>query len=304
MSNKDVACNNTAKTVHHRIFAVSDIHVDYDENRDWVAALSLTKYQEDTLLLAGDVSSDLDQIEQTLAALRSRFAHVFFVPGNHDLWLRSPEEVDSMAKFRVISDCCARLGIHTRPLKVGDGQIASGSVWVVPLQSWYMRRAEGEGSLYVMKPTEDNSRCIWADTHYIRWPGIALSSTAAVEFLAMNEADVDRSFDAPIITFSHFLPRRELMFSSGKVEVQEAPHPMDSHPEFNFSEVAGCQGLDVQIRRLGAKIHVYGHQHRNRDLVIDGVRYVSHCLGYPRERELSQVDRLNTSPKLVWSSQT
>ncbi|HET8707810.1 MAG TPA: hypothetical protein VFM46_16025, partial [Pseudomonadales bacterium] len=58
----------------------------------------------------------------------------------------------------------------------------------------------------------------------------------------------------------------------------------DPTPGFNFSRVAGTWELDKQLRHLGSQIHVYGHQHRNRDLVIEEVRYISHCLGYPKER--------------------
>jgi len=42
--------------------------------------------------------------------------------------------------------------------------------------------------------------------------------------------------------------------------------------------------LDEQIRKLGSRLHVYGHQHRNRRRLYDGVWYVSNCLGYPEER--------------------
>ena len=59
----------------------------------------------------------------------------------------------------------------------------------------------------------------------------------------------------------------------------------DRHPEFNFSRVAGSSLIDQQIRQIGSRLHVYGHQHINRDREIEGVRYVAHCLGYPNERK-------------------
>ena len=57
--------------------------------------------------------------------------------------------------------------------------------------------------------------------------------------------------------------------------------------------------LDEQIRSLGSSIHVYGHQHRNRDRTIDGVRYITHCLGYPRERDQGRVRDVGDGPLLV-----
>jgi len=76
----------------------------------------------------------------------------------------------------------------------------------------------------------------------------------------------------------------------------------DTNPSFNFSRVAGSAGLEEQIRRLGSSVHVYGHQHRNRHRLIDGVLYVSHCLGYPRERERGQIRGLGDGPKMIWDS--
>ena len=31
-------------------------------------------------------------------------------------------------------------------------------------------------------------------------------------------------------------------------------------------------------------VHVFGHQHRNWDMVIAGVRYGAHCLGCPNDQ--------------------
>ena len=72
-----------------RIFALSDIHADYEENLAWVHNLSSFDYTGDTLILAGDLSHDMHLFAGTLACLGKKFALVFFVPGNHDLWVRS-----------------------------------------------------------------------------------------------------------------------------------------------------------------------------------------------------------------------
>lgn len=44
----------------NRVYLVSDLHTDYAENMDWVEALGQRQgHQEDTLIVAGDVSDDL-----------------------------------------------------------------------------------------------------------------------------------------------------------------------------------------------------------------------------------------------------
>ncbi|HEY7710472.1 MAG TPA: metallophosphoesterase family protein [Candidatus Entotheonella sp.] len=285
-----------------RLFAISDVHVDIQANRAWLHALSAAAYRHDTLILAGDVSDNLAVLRDALTHLCGIFAHVCFVPGNHELWVRKREYVDSIAKFHQIQHLCDALGVHTRPIKVGATH-ADGGVWVVPLFSWYIRPEEGSGSLFKAKPGEDPTLSMWSDTHFTRWPRQADGQTPAAYFLELNKAHLTKTYDAPIISFSHFLPRMELIYSTPEerraagVIVQHDPHPT-----FNFSRVAGCTGIEDQIRRLGAMTHVYGHQHRNRDRVIDGVRYVSHCLGYPRERQKRSSREQIDGPFLVWTA--
>jgi hypothetical protein len=75
-----------------------------------------------------------------------------------------------------------------------------------------------------------------------------------------------------VISFSHFLPRRDLLPAAERLRFKGLP------------KVAGCAALDQQIRHLKSCVHVFGHSHINCDRVIDGVRYVQNPLRYPRER--------------------
>lgn len=275
-----------------RVFAWSDLHADYAANRERIAAAAGQGHREDALLVAGDVSDRLDTLERTLAQLRERFAEVFFVPGNHEAWLRGGGFPDSQAKLERIEALCGELGVRTRPARVGQGEAA---VWIVPLASWYERPEQGEDSLFVAKPGEDPTQSMWADDVLVRWPD-GDAGAAARRMLRGNEAHLARSYDAPVVSFSHFLPRREVMFRAPE-EQAAAPRQPDRHPAFNFSRVAGSLAIERQLRALGSRVHVYGHQHRNRDRLIDGVRYVSHCLGYPGEGAAEDARQ----PKLVYN---
>ena len=283
-----------------RVFALSDVHVDLPQNMAWLQGLSAAEYAEATLILAGDVTDNLERLHVALSHLCATFAHVFFVPGNHELWIRKQEYPDSLAKFQRIVQLCDVLGVHTRPAKVGTAQ---RQVWIVPLYAWYVGPEEGDGSLYVPKPGEDPTLRMWSDRYFVTWPSLQTALPAAEYFLALNEPHLQRQYDAPVLSFSHFVPRTDLVFRHASDGGPPFATLQDPHPRFNFTRVAGCTGLDVQIRRLGAVTHVYGHQHRNRDRLVDGVRYISHCLGYPRERQRVGWFGPIDSPKLVWECQ-
>jgi len=275
-----------------RVFAFSDLHVDYPANLSDIRGLSDTTYRDDVLLLAGDVTDDLMLLQETLVTLRNKFARVFYVPGNHELWDRRRQYDHALLRFEAIMQIAREAHVDCAPARL---QGSWGSVWIVPLFSWYRRPAEGETSLFVPKHAE-NARLRWADDRYVLWPD-TLDQHPADYFLSLNKPIAHTRGD-PVISFSHFLPRRELMFAPAAAPRNSGLR--DPHPGFNFSRVAGCSLLDAQIRRLGSQLHVYGHQHRNRDVNIDGVRYVSHCMGYPRERNSGHLQQNAMAPICVW----
>ncbi|GAB4577416.1 MAG: hypothetical protein Fur0022_01470 [Anaerolineales bacterium] len=281
-----------------RLYAISDLHTDQPQNRAWVEALPRQAYAHDALLVAGDVHHNLDQLGKTLACLRECFAQVFFVPGNHDVWVHPGEKLDSLTRFEAILKLCDALGVQTSPARVGfSGD--SRPVWVVPLFSWYQQPEEGLHSLHAPKINEVPSitSLVWGDTTFVRWPDGGF--VPGNYFLGLNERACYQVYDAPVITFSHFLPRQDLIWDqpSGRKRPLSA-----SQKGFNFSRVAGDARLDAQIRALGAVRHVYGHQHRNRYRKTDGVTYISHCLGYPYERQQGLIPGLDQGPRLVWDT--
>jgi len=251
-----------------RVFAISDLHTDFGANRLLLERLSATQYEGDALLVAGDVADDLKTIGDSLALLRSRFGQVFFTPGNHELWVRR-DECDSIEKLFRVLELCERLDVKTGPSKVGE-------VWVVPLFSWYCADFDTEAT------DADSQLEAWADFHFCRWPA-GLASPAEY-LLRMNEPRV-KNYDAPVISFSHFLPRRDLLPPTDQLRFKGLP------------SVAGCRSLEQQIRTMNSRTHVFGHSHINCDKLIDGVRYVQNALRYPRERDNSPFD-----PKMVWGS--
>ena len=278
-----------------RIFALSDIHVDYSENMAWIRALSGSDYARDVLLLAGDACGDIGRIEAALSSLRGKFAQVFFLNGNHELWLLDSEDSDSLQKFHRIMALCRGLDVKTEPARIDDGH---GGLWIVPLFSWYDKPDDGPASLFLRRagPPIEESLDGWADEHLVRWPGAGRASTY---FLASNLPHLERAYDAPVISFSHFLPRADLLFPPQSGGAGQ-PSLWPFRAGFNFSLVAGTSALDHQIRRLDARVHVYGHQHRNRSVEIDGVVYVSTAWAIPTSEKTGRLGYFESGPRLIW----
>ncbi|KAH8483007.1 hypothetical protein H0E87_027670 [Populus deltoides] len=265
-----------------RVFVLSDLHTDYPENMNWVKSLSTKAYKNDLLLLAGDVAETYHNFYSTMFLLKDRFQHVFYVPGNHDLWCRSEPEghpyyLDSLDKLNKLLDACRGLGVQTRPMVLyGLG--------IVPLFSWYHESFDREMDIAGIRIPSLEMAC--KDFHACKWPReISNRSTSLASYFdAMNEENEDavkliKNTCTQIITFSHFLPRQELC-----PEKRMLFYP-------NLPKIIGSDFLEVRIRSIhgsegnASACHVFGHTHFCWDSVLDGIRYIQAPLAYPRERK-------------------
>ena len=108
------------------------------------------------------------------------------------------------------------------------------------------------------------------DYRACRWPGNFSPDDVAAYFTKLNRpGPVEQG--ATLITFSHFLPRIDLL-PQNIPEIRKVLYP-----------VLGSTRLEQQVRALRPKIHVYGHSHVHRQLQIDGITYVNNAVGYPQE---------------------
>lgn len=242
-----------------RVFALSDIHVDYDVNAKWVRGLSSLDYRDDVLILAGDVTHKLAELASCLDAFVARFAQVLFVPGNHDLWvLGEAQERTSLQKF---ADVVATVEASGASMQT----YWNNGVLIAPLLGWYD---------YSFGEPSDDLYSMWMDYHACRWPMDFGPADAATHFTRMNR-QISARGATKTITFSHFLPRIDLV-----------PSFVPSRHRL-LDPVLGSTRLEQQLRQLNSNIHVYGHSHINRCIRIDGVTYVNNAFGYPGEERIT-----------------
>jgi predicted phosphodiesterase len=254
-----------------RVFAISDLHVDYAANAKWVAGLSTGEYGEDIAIVAGDVSNSLQQLEWALRTMAARFKKVLFVPGNHELWVIGDDRgKTSLTKFEQVCTVAEQAGVSMQ-------RFYHNGLCIVPLLGWY-DYSFGQPS----KELLDN----WMDYHACRWPSHFSAPDVAAYFEGLNDT-TEALNDEHIITFSHFLPRIDVMpeyIPQGKRVV---------YP------VLGATRLDRQVRKLKPKIHVYGHSHMNLRVHIDGVTYVNNAFGYPYETRIASKQLLCVYPDVI-----
>jgi 3',5'-cyclic AMP phosphodiesterase CpdA len=255
------------------LFAISDLHVSYEENREIVAGLR-PRSPHDWLIVGGDVSEQLADVEWALGHLRERFATVLWVPGNHDLWTPR-EEADGLrgeARYRRLVELCGQLGVLTPedPYPVWEG--AGGPVVVAPLFLLYdysfgtniaptkaaaLAQAHEAGVVcldeYLLHPDPHPTREAWCD--------------ARVRATEQRLAALDPAL--PTVLVNHFPLNAE-------------PTRVLRYPE--FAQWCGTHRSADWHVRFRATAVVYGHLHIPWTTWHDGVRFEEVSLGYPRER--------------------
>jgi len=250
--------NEVAKTGRMRVFAISDLHVDYDANAKWIDNISAADYRGDVLILAGDVTDTCRRLEWCLTILAKRFKKLLFVPGNHDLWVIRETGENSLQKFERVCKVAAACGASMEVFR-------ERGLSIVPLLSWYD---------YSFGEPSEELRSVWMDYHACRWPNGLTEQDISAYFAGLNQDGMTSPADK-IITFSHFLPRMDLV----PVFVPRAKRFL--------IPVLGAAVLECQLRRLRPSIHVYGHSHINRCVRLDGIAYVNNAFGYPSENGIT-----------------
>src|SRR5262249_5857846 len=153
-------------------FALSDIHVNFAVNRQWVVNLSSSDYTDDILILGGDVSDSLSVLEWCLRSLSQRFARVLYVPGNHELWvLQNKDHQTSIDKFHQVCRIMERCGASMRPFH-------RETLSIVPLLAWY-DYSFGEPSSELFD--------LWVDYRACSWPDQFTVKEITDYFLALNQ---------------------------------------------------------------------------------------------------------------------
>lgn len=252
-----------------KLYAISDLHLNYEENRQ--ALLELPSYQDDWLIVAGDVGDSFEHFELAWQQLAPRFAQLLWVPGNHDLWTLDdlPETPRGEARYRELVEICRRYNVLTPedPYVVWPG--AGPPHVLAPLFLLYD---------YSFRPDDvpAGKELVWALRHDVfcldeRFLASDPYRTKQDWCAARCELTERRLDEIPAeyktVLINHFPLLRE------HARLPAIPR---------FAIWCGTRRTEDWHRRYRASAVVYGHLHIRKSRRLDGVRFEEVSLGYPR----------------------
>lgn len=252
--------------------AVSDIHVGHRGNRPITEEL-YPDSPEDWLIVAGDVSEKTDDIRWALQTLRSRFAKVIWVPGNHELWTtaKDPVQIYGAARYEYLVDMCRELDVITPEDPYPVWEAEDGPVTLVPMFLLYDYSFLPEGAI-----TKTQGLAIARDKNVVATDEFLLSS----EPFASRDAWCRNRVQITEERLDRLEPGTRTVLINHFPLVREPTHVL-WYPEFAL----WC-GTDLTADwhiRYNAVCAVYGHLHIPRTTYYDGVRFEEVSVGYPRE---------------------
>jgi 3',5'-cyclic AMP phosphodiesterase CpdA len=252
------------------LWAISDLHVGFEENRRVVEALE--PMLDDWLIVGGDTGETPSHLDFVLRALCPRFAQLIWTVGNHDLWTPQtlPDDRRGEAHYQRLVKLCRSYGVLTPEDAYAVWPGPGPRTAVVPtfaLYDYSFRPDRVAAEDAVAWAAEAGVRC--ADEELLSpypWPSRPAWCAARV---AATEARLEAlPSDTRIILVNHWPLRRD------HAVLPRIPR---------FSIWCGTRATEDWHRRFPVDTVVYGHLHLRSTRELTGVRFEEVSLGYPKQ---------------------
>lgn len=246
-----------------KIWAISDLHLAYDANK--AAFETLEQHPNDWLILGGDLGETIEHMEIACRISTQRFAKVFWIPGNHELWTTGSLRGDE--KYKALVATCRSFGVITP--EDPYVKLPHENVYVVPMFLLYDYtfcppgvtnpiQWALEADLYcrdeeILEPHPFPSRQKWCEVR-------------CEETARRIESEIPK--DAKTILVNHF-PLRE----------EHAVLP--AIPRFKIW--CGTKRTEEWHKMFRATVVVSGHLHFRTTRYRDETRFEEVSFGYPRQ---------------------
>jgi putative phosphoesterase len=282
-----------------RIVVFSDPHVDINaqfmisndikENFIEILIETLINNRPDVLICAGDVTPDTNLLITTLTSIKEEVESDFyvFVPGNHDIWFKTPADQSgkassSLDKYnRAIPKICQEVGFTFLP----GNPLTINKVGFLGSIGWYdysFRNTKWDSQVdlitYAAKRYQGS---VWNDVNYGEWE---MSDAAVCQYL-LSELDKDYNFLLnqqeidEMVLILHHVPFKQFVIYKDDLEW-----------DFFSSFIGSQQFGDWASKHPEIKTIVFGHTHFPQVDEINGRKTYCVPIGYLAEVEDSLID--------------
>jgi 3',5'-cyclic AMP phosphodiesterase CpdA len=252
-----------------KLWAISDLHLGVMANRQGLR--DLPAHPSDWLILAGDICESTELLIEAFTLCTQKFAKVFWVPGNHELWLvdRRRDVMTSPMKYAELVQAARRLGVVT-PEDPWVVFPPTGEV-IVPLFTLYdysFRPDHVSREGVIAWAAEIDNVC--SDEVAIKPGAMQTMDQWNATLCDAAEARFERELapQARTILVSHFPLREDL------VRIPRVPR---------FTPWCGTRRTHDWHVRYRAVVAISGHLHVRHTDWRDGVRFEEVSLGYVRQ---------------------
>jgi 3',5'-cyclic AMP phosphodiesterase CpdA len=257
------------------LWAISDLHVGYEDNRR--AVESLSAMPDDWLIIAGDTGETPAHLDFVLKTLAPRFQQLVWTPGNHDLWTPSSLAADKrgVPHYERLVKLCRSYGVLTPedPYAVWPG--SGPRTAIVPtfiLYDYSFRPEHIAESGAVAWAAASGVRC--ADEDLLDpspYPTRQAWCAARLHYTTARLQQIPA--DTRLVLVNHWPLRYE------HAEPPRIPR---------FSIWCGTQATSTWHQDYPVSTVVYGHLHLRSTRQRDGVTFEEVSLGYPRQWDPSR----------------
>jgi Icc-related predicted phosphoesterase len=256
-----------------KIGFISDLHFDHNVGLVPVLEKKLDGMELDCFIIAGDVLAGFTKISALIKRLKKHTPRVFFLPGNHDLWVGVSSRFVSSTKLYM--DILRRNTLLSGGDYLGLKPVYMGNIAILGVTGWYEN--------YPLPPvkTSDEKYCIWPEMEnpedVLNWQLILLR----------NQLEEASKKAEKIFVVTHTLPFMNYL----KEEV--------SQELFGYM---GSQKLgDLILKYPKVSYVVSGHIHKPYRIEINSGKLIWEIspFGYPNELGNSQEEVLEKALKVI-----
>lgn len=234
------------------------------------AVTYLPAFKDDWIILAGDISSKIEHIKFAFEQFTSKFKKVIWVPGNHDLWIKSNGSDDSSSedKYDSLIEICKEYKVLSPEDDYAQFSTGGSTYYIVPtfvLYDYSYAPDTVSPESAVDWAIEENVLC--SDETFIRTRKFISVSDWCNERIMYTENRLELlEATIPIILINHF-------------PLIESLVRCDPHPRFKIW--CGTSRTKDWHKKFNIKKVVYGHLHAPTSDVIDGTCFEEVSVPYP-----------------------